>query len=124
MRLSLKERVMRLFVLPVLGLLVPSPALTQNLEQQVYGARSQQVPTASRPLPAGRIADAGTGQIGQRQTRTQVAPHVEPLGRIQNRVANRVQNRIRNRIDRDYDPTANAASPFRVAGEQARRTPR
>ena len=40
--------------------------------------------------------------------------------RIDSRVQNRVQSRIRNRIDRYYDPQANAVSPFKVAGDQAR----
>lgn len=67
-----------------------------------------------------QIADSSVGQVGQRQAREEAAPNVEPMGRINNRVANRVQSRIRNRIDRFYDPQANAASPFEVAGEQAR----
>jgi hypothetical protein len=62
--------------------------------------------------------------IGQRRSRGDAAPNVQPLVRISGRVANRVQNRIRNRIDRFYDPQANAASPFRVASDQARRNGR
>ena len=68
----------------------------------------------------GRTADTGTGVIGQRQTREQAAPNVAPLGRIDSRIGNRVQNRVRNRIDRYYDPSANATSPFRIAGDEAR----
>ena len=45
------------------------------------------------------------------------------MTRINNRIANRVQSRLRTRIDRDYDPQAKAASPFDLAGEEAR-TPR
>jgi hypothetical protein len=40
--------------------------------------------------------------------------------RINNRIANRVQSCLRARIDRNYDPQANASSPFDVAGEEAR----
>ena len=80
----------------------------------------QNSPSSAAPDAPGRTADAGTGLIGQRQTREEAAPNVTPLGRINSRIANRVQNRIRNRIDRYYDPSANATSPFRVAGDQAR----
>lgn len=121
-----KEHAMRLYALSILSLLAVSPALAQDRalqEQSRYGG-SQQAPISSPPVQAGRTADTGAGQIGQRQTRAQMAPNVKPLGRIQNRVANRVQNRIRNRIDRNYDPQANATSPFRVAGDRARKTPR
>lgn len=76
--------------------------------------------TMSPSSPSGRMAHTGVGQIGQRQTREQAAPNVEPLSRINNRIANRVQNRIRNRIDGHSTPQANATSPFSVAVEQAR----
>lgn len=69
---------------------------------------------------AARTADAGAGEIGQRQSRDDTAPNVEPLGRIDNRIENRVQNRLRNRIDRNYDATANATSPFKRAEDQTR----
>jgi hypothetical protein len=42
------------------------------------------------------------------------------MARINSRIQNRVQSRIRNRIDRNYDPAANASSPFEVASEQVR----
>ena len=100
---------------------------------QIHGSRNQDTSGYSDqrempppPLPAspatraGNTANTGVGQIGQRQTREQVSPNVEPLGRLNSRIANRVQNRIRNRIDRDYNPQANSNSPFSVAGEQAR----
>lgn len=86
-------------------------------------------PTASSvDTQVGRTATISGGQVGQRQSREEMAPNAAPLGRIQNRVANRVQNRIRSRIDRHYDPQANATSPFEVADDRARtagqRTPR
>lgn len=68
----------------------------------------------------GGTVNAGSGAVGQRQTRDEAAPNIRPLGRIESRVANRVQSRIQNRIDRYYDPQANATSPFEVAGDQAR----
>jgi len=58
--------------------------------------------------------------VGQRQTRAETAPNIVPTARLNGRIANRVQLRMRNRIDRYYDPQANAASPFEVAGDQAR----
>ncbi len=64
------------------------------------------------------------GVIGQRQTREEAGANIRPMVRIESRVANRVQNRIRNRIDRNYDPRANAASPFQVANDQVRSTSR
>lgn len=69
-----------------------------------------------------RTGDVGSSQIGQRQTRDQVAQDtgIEPMGRIGSRIQSRVQSRIRNRIDRYYNPQANAVSPFIVAGDQAR----
>lgn len=70
----------------------------------------------------GRTAPSQAGQVGQRQTRasTETTIGSTPMARISNRVPNRVQSRIRNRIDRDYDPRANATSPFVVAGERVR----
>jgi len=70
----------------------------------------------------GETARSVAGQIGQRQTREQIAEDagIEPMARITSRIQNRAQTRIRNRIDRYYDPQANTTSPFAVAGEQAR----
>ena len=68
----------------------------------------------------GRTADAGNGQIGERVRRSADQSSTKPFARVDSRVSNRVENRIRNRIDRYYDPQAHAASPFKVAGDQAR----
>lgn len=69
-----------------------------------------------------RVAESAVGQAGQRQTvaRTQAQIQAEPMARINSRIPNRVQNRIRNRIDRNYNPQANATSPFDVAADQVR----
>ncbi|WP_242201463.1 hypothetical protein [Sphingomonas hankookensis] len=94
--------------------------------QDRYQDDTQQQPTPLQPsLPEtrqGGTARSVAGQTGQRQTRDQLAAEagIEPMARINSRVQNRVQSRIRNRIDRYYDPQANAASPFEVAGDQAR----
>lgn len=81
-------------------------------------------PAAAEPNISSQTANSAVGQAGQRQTREEAAPNIKPMGRIDNRIANRVQSRIRNRIDRYYDPQANAASPFVIAGAQARATAR
>lgn len=72
--------------------------------------------------PVSQVPDTAAGRISQRQDRNATARQagVKPLARIDTRVANRVQSRLRNRIDPNYDPQANAASPFNVAEEQAR----
>lgn len=73
---------------------------------------------------AGRTAQTGIGEVGQRQEPAESAPNLRPLDRLESRVQNRVQNRIRNRIDRNYDPKANATSPFETAEDRARARPR
>ncbi len=63
----------------------------------------------------GQVAQSLVGLVGQRQLGVRALP-ARPTARINNRV----QARLRNRIDRFYDPAANAASPFEVAGDQVR----
>lgn len=84
-------------------------------------APPEELPVVVAPQ-VGRTADSAAGRIGQRQSResTTTAINGEPLARIGNRIANRVQSRIRNRIDQNYDPRANATSPFVVAGDRVR----
>jgi hypothetical protein len=74
----------------------------------------------STPTQQGRTATSSVGQVGQRQTREEAAKSIAPMGRISSRIQNRVQSRIRNRIDRNYDPLANARTPFAAAEEQTR----
>ncbi len=81
-------------------------------------------PAMAQDVSASQTTDSSVGQVGQRQTREDSAPNIQPMGRINSRVTNRVQSRIRNRLDRYYDPQANAASPFEIAGEQTRRAGR
>lgn len=88
-------------------------------------SQEQAPPVQQQTLPEtrqGETARSTVGQAGQRQSREQIAQdaRIEPMGRINGRIQNRVQSRIRDRIDRYYDPQANAASPFEVAGDQAR----
>ncbi|MBN8849642.1 MULTISPECIES: hypothetical protein [unclassified Sphingomonas] len=100
---------------------IPAVAQSRDAQEEV---QNQQLPSSRKAADLatlGRTADSAVGEVGQRQTRTQVAPNIEPLARIDSRIQNRVQNRIRNRIDRYYDPQANATSPFAVAVDQARK---
>jgi hypothetical protein len=111
----------RLFMLA--GLLLIGHPAGVGAAQQVPAADQAPLPPPPPPPPAARTPETGNGRIGQRQSRDAVARDtgIEPMARLQTRVANRVQSRLRNRIDRNYDPSANATSPFVVAGEQARR---
>lgn len=77
-------------------------------------------PAAAQETTGGHVATSAAGIAGQRQIKEQGVTGIKPLARIDNRIRNRVQSRIRNRIDRNYDPQANAVSPFKVAGDQAR----
>lgn len=118
--------VLLLFVLlvqPAVAQVVRAPTLSSDRRDDDEPS-SQDLP--SRPpielgVPnAGRVADTLAGQIGQRQTRNGVSmTGRDPTARIDARIQNRVQSRIRNRVDRNYDPQANATSPFKIAGEQA-----
>lgn len=91
----------------------------------VQDGDQEQIALVQRSLPEirqGETARSVAGQIGQRQNRELLSQDasIEPMARINRRIQNRVQSRIRNRIDRYYDPQANAASPFEVAGDQTR----
>jgi hypothetical protein len=72
-------------------------------------------------VPPGGVANSAVGQVGQRQARTGAAQNTDPMIRLDSRIHNRVQSRIYNRIDRNYDPQANANSPFAAAEKQQRK---
>lgn len=84
-------------------------------------ASAQQPQQASR-TSLGKVASSSAGSAGERQTRSSLGSEagIEPMTRLNLRIQNRVESRLRNRIDRNYDPQANALSPFQVAGEKAR----
>jgi hypothetical protein len=111
----------------LLSLLVASPALAQvgsspptsSSEAEDEQPIVQQQPRIAPPR-AGRVAGSSVGEVGQRQGREQAATGIDPMARIASRVQNRVQSRIRNRIDRNYDPQANATSPFAIAEDEVR----
>lgn len=108
------------------GALLAVPAMSQD--PTPVSRPSPRPPDAKAPArnqnqalrDAGRTAQTGSGKVGKRQSAADTARVVFPLGRLSTRVQNRVQSRIRNRIDENYDPAANAASPFEVAAERAR----
>jgi hypothetical protein len=109
-------------ILPFLVMLSAAPVVAQDRYQD---EEQGQVAPVQQPLPEtrqGETARSVAGQTGQRQSRELLSQDagIEPMARINGRIQNRVQSRIRNRIDRYYDPQANAASPFEVAGDQAR----
>ncbi len=94
---------------------IPPPEPTEDTESV------EQADTQNEALQrTARTADTGIGEVGQRQTAQDSPAMQEPLGRINLRINNRIENRIRNRIDRDYDPTANATSPFEIAERRTR----
>ena len=74
----------------------------------------------SEPTQIGKNANTGSGIIGQRQTREQVAPYTQPLSRIDSRIANRVQNRLNLRIDENFAPQSDTSEAFRSAETETR----
>ena len=78
------------------------------------------LPAMAQDVSGGRVASSTVGDAGLRRTKEVGVAGIKPMARIDNRIQNRIQSRIRNRIDRNYDPQANATSPFKVAGDQAR----
>jgi hypothetical protein len=107
-------------LLSSLCLLAAAPAVGQVAD------RPEPAPATTVPIQSGHAADSTVGRVGQRQNRQEAAPNVQPLARVSGRINNRVQSRIRNRIDRNYNPQANATSPFEVAADRTRtgRSPR
>lgn len=72
----------------------------------------------------GRAPETGAGELGMRQKSDEAVANIEPQRRVESRIENRVQNRLRTRIDRDYDPLANARSPFEAADRRSREASR
>ena len=107
-------------------LMATAPAWAQDASGIAVDPDLEQLPPPQSTTPAphvGQTADSAVGQVGARQTRDQVES-VYPMARINNRIQNRVQARIRNRIDRNYDPRANATSPFKIADQEIQRAGR
>jgi len=126
--MTVMQRVMRrarLLLFFLLSVAAPGGAQTSTTSIQPSTAFNDQAPErplpASPPIQSGRTGTVGTGVLGQRQTRSDAAPFVQPTARINSRIANRIQSRIRNRIDRNYDPQANSTSPFKAAAEESKK---
>lgn len=107
---------------PAVAQRAPAPSDKDTAPHGEERRQQQPDPRAPQlaPVEAGRTAESAVGRAGQRQTRDKAAPGISPMSRVTNRINNRVESRIRNRIDQNYDPQANATSPFEVAGDQAR----
>lgn len=102
---------------------IAAPAWAQDVGGLAVDPTLNQLPPPQSISPApqaGQIAESAAGQAGVRQSRAQVEG-LNPLARISNRIQNRVQARLRNRIDRNYDPRANATSPFEGADQAIER---
>jgi hypothetical protein len=104
-------------------LIAAGPAIAQS--QQPSYSIDLSAPVQARPTvdtdpqqKVGSVATSSVGAAGQRREQNQGIANIKPTARVENRIANRVQSRIRNRIDRNYDPQANATSPFKVAADQ------
>ena len=78
------------------------------------------LPAAGQKTSAGNVAISSAGRTGERQTRDDITPNVEPMARINNRIQSRVQSRLRTRIDRGYNPDAVFLSPYETAADGAR----
>lgn len=109
------------------------PAILAQLALPGVPARAQAFPidpaTASTTQgdglrDAGRTADAGSGEIGQRQDAQEAVPFIAPTARISNRVPNRLQTRLQNRIDRTYRGDVDASSSYEQTQEAVRNTGR
>lgn len=114
----------------MVGGLIAAPPLSAQRDKQRDEPVDEAVPPP-KPLGSaargadqssqGKAATSAVGRAGERQSRASVVG-IAPTARLQTRVANRVQTRLRSRIDRNYDPQANAISPFTVAGEGVKRS--
>lgn len=116
--MSLAERRLAACVVAVsLALVSATPVVAQVTDQQDMAI--QPLPSQAPPASlggTGRVAGSVVGMVGQRQERGQETANIKPMARIDSRI----ENRIRNRIDRNYDPQANASSPFAAAEDQVR----
>jgi hypothetical protein len=113
------------FMILTACIFVATPAVAQTSGQNADSALEDEYQQPQQPLRPispdlpGRTADSSVGEVGKRITRDD-AVGIAPMGRIAPRIQNRIQSRIRNRIDRNYDPQANARTPFAIAEEQSR----
>ncbi len=87
-------------------------------------AAQQQQPSRQQDIQ-GRTARISTGEVGQRQERTDVAEIIQPTGRIENRLQTRIPLRMQTRIDRTSDPEEqrSAEARIRTAAQTGQQTP-
>lgn len=105
--------------------LVPAAAAPASAQTAPLRAEPEQPQAIIDPKVADTV-DTSAGRVGQRQSRDELVrvTNGQSLARIESRIGNRVQSRLRNRLDRNYDPTANATSPFEVAEQRSTRVNR
>jgi len=71
----------------------------------------------------GQTAETGTGEVGQRLKREDIALNTTPLARINNRVENRVENRLSSRVESHGYRNTDVTSSFRLATARTRNAP-
>lgn len=77
------------------------------------------MPSQAQRVSTGRTVTSSVGEVGQRQTRDQLAVAGAVNARQNLRIATRIQSRLRSRIDRFYDPQSNAMSSIEDAASAA-----
>lgn len=93
------------------GALVPAPVIAQIAS---FPSSEQTATTA------GQVSESSVGEVGQRQTRFNVAKGIVPMARVASRIQNRVDSRIHSRIDRGYNPEVDATSSIELTEKQIR----
>ncbi len=98
----------RAFLMSVSAALLASTPLAAQQAPQTEAPPPPVIDTAVRQAP---VTDAG--QIGQRQTRADVAKGagIQPMARINNRLSTRIETRFRNRLDRNYSERPRLGGP-------------
>lgn len=98
--------------------LVATSAVAQEISSSASDA--ERVITQNEGLEQlGRTAETGVGEVGQRLTRWDIAPNIEPMARVNRRIENRVENRLTSRIDTENRREADANSAFEMANRRA-----
>lgn len=98
----------RAFLMLILAALFAAAPLAGQQVTQTEAPPPPVIDTAVRQAP---VTDAG--QIGQRQTRADVAKvaGIQLMARINNRLSTRIETRFRNRLDRNYSEQSRLGGP-------------
>ncbi|MBT2133564.1 hypothetical protein KK137_04370 [Croceibacterium sp. LX-88] len=103
-------------------LLIVSPAFAQEAQSVLPGADLAGNQTEGLQ-DIGRTAETGTGEVGQRLKREDLALNTAPLARIENRIQNRVENRLESRVESKGFSVADTTSSFKAATARSRNAP-